>query len=129
MTKRTLRDYANEQLVNRKVASNLTIAAGMLYANLTTGEPTIQIRRGLRNRIPFDYDIFSFMYDIALIQVPMSSIKHFGCWLMAGQVAEPFEYNEYVQQIALPEQMQPTEPGTPSVVAGWGSEQVTFVLT
>jgi Trypsin len=48
---------------------------------------------------------------------------------MLRQVAEPFEYNEYVQQIALPEQMQPTEPGTPSVVAGWGSEQVSFALT
>jgi hypothetical protein len=79
MTKRTLRDYANEQLVNRKVPSNLTIAAGMLNANVSAGEPTIQIRKGLRNRIPFDYDIFSFMYDIALIQVPISSIKHFAC--------------------------------------------------
>ena len=70
-------------LVNSKVASNLTIAAGMLNANLTSGEPTIQTRKGLRNRIPFDYDIFSFMYDIALIQVRIKLI-HQTRWLLIG---------------------------------------------
>jgi len=87
------------------VPADLIIAAGIIYQNLTSGEPTIQTRRGVTNRIFFDFDIYSVKYDIALIKVD-----------------EPFEFNQYVSAVALPAQLQETPAGTVASVAGWGSK-------
>lgn len=85
--------------------SNLTLAAGLLYSDLSSnGNPAVQIRRGLKNEIFFDYDINSIMYDICLIKV-----------------TEPFVFDDYVQPIALPKQMQVTPVGSLAVVSGWGA--------
>jgi len=94
------------------VTSELTIAAGILNKNLSSGEPSMQLRSGLKNQIFFDYQTSSMMYDIALIKV-----------------TEPFEFNEFVQPIALPNQMQATPAGSVSTVSGWGSTRESGPLS
>jgi len=49
--------------------------AGTINSDLTTDNPRIQIRKGLKNEIFFDYDINGYMYDIALIKVLKNSMK------------------------------------------------------
>ncbi len=51
--------------------------AGTINSDLTADNPRIQIRKGLKNEIYFDYDINGYMYDIALIKVKTNLILSF----------------------------------------------------
>lgn len=74
------------------MTSNLTIAAGTVSSDLSSDNPRIQIRYGLKNEIFFDYDIDKLMYDICLIKVNNLTL------IMSNQVSQTSSEMSFIYQ-------------------------------